>query len=134
MNPGSEVGPTALIPRPYPLAADTVGIDLYLTQEAVRTAFAADVSRQVANQMFATQRPLTQAAFESVSGAPAWKTIPSWYLVANQDRTIPPATQRFMAERAGAQTSEVRSSHVAHISQPNQTLRIILKAAEYSVK
>lgn len=130
LNPGSQIGQTALIPRPYPLTADTVGIDLYLTQEAVRTAFAPDVSRQVANQMFATQRPLTQAAFESTSGAPAWKTIPSWYLVASEDRTIPPATQRFMAERAGAETSEVRSSHVTHVSRPNQTLRIILKAAD----
>jgi pimeloyl-ACP methyl ester carboxylesterase len=130
LNPGSEIGPTALIPRPYPLAGGSVGIDLYLTQEAIRTAFAADVSRRVANQMFATQRPLTQAAFESVSGAPAWKAIPSWYLVASDDRTIPPATQRFMAERAGAQTSEVRSSHVAHISRPNQTLRVILKATD----
>lgn len=130
LNPGGEIGPTALIPRPYPLTADTVGIDLYLTPEAVRTAFASDVSRRLADQMFATQRPLTQAAFQSASGAPAWKTIPSWYLVASEDRTIPPATQRFMAERAGAHTSEVRSSHVAHISHPDQTLRIILKAAD----
>jgi pimeloyl-ACP methyl ester carboxylesterase len=130
LNPGSEIGPTALIPRPYPITADTVGIDLYLTQEAVRMAFAPDVSRRVANQMFATQRPLTQAAFESASGAPAWKTIPSWYLVASEDRTIAPATQRFMAERAGAYISEVRSSHVAHVSHPHQTLRIILKAAD----
>ena len=130
LNPGSEIGPTALIPRPYPITADTVGIDLYLTPEAVRTAFAADVSRTVADQMYATQRPLTQAAFESTSGTPAWKTIPSWYLVASEDRAIPPTTQRFMAKRAGAQTSEVRSSHVAHVSRPNQALRIILQAAD----
>jgi pimeloyl-ACP methyl ester carboxylesterase len=130
MNPGSEIGPSTLIPRPYPLAGGSVGIDLYLTQEGVRTAFAADVPRRVVNQMFATQRPLAQAAFESTSGVPAWKTIPSWYLVASEDRTIPPATQRFMAERAGAHTSEVRSSHVSHISRPYHTLRIILEAAK----
>jgi pimeloyl-ACP methyl ester carboxylesterase len=130
LNPGSEIGPSTLIPRPYPLAGGDVGIDLYLTQEAVRTAFAADVSQRAADQMFATQRPLTQAAFASVSGTPAWKTIPSWYLVASEDRTIPPATQRFMAQRAGAHTSEVRSSHVAHISQPQHTVRIILEAAD----
>ena len=59
--------------------------------------------------MHATQRPFSQAAFGSPSGTPAWKTIPSWYLVAIEDRAIPPATQRFMAERAGAHTSEVRS-------------------------
>lgn len=130
LNPGSEIGPTALIARPFPLTGGGVGVDLYLTQEAVRTAFAPDVSRHDANQMFATQRPLTQAAFVSSSGVPAWKTISSWYLVASEDRTIPPATQRFMAQRAGAQTSEVRSSHVAHISHPSQTVRVILKAAD----
>jgi len=130
LNPGSEIGQSTLIPRPYPLVGGGVGIDLYLTQEAVRTAFAADVPRRVANQMFATQRPLTLAAFESASGVPAWKTIPSWYLVASEDRTIPPATQRFMAVRAGAQTSEVRSSHVSQISRPNHTLRVILEAAD----
>jgi pimeloyl-ACP methyl ester carboxylesterase len=130
LSPGSEIGPSALMPRPYPLAGGGVGVDLYLTQEAVRTAFAADVPRRVADQMFATQRPLTQAAFASAAGVPAWKTVPSWYLVASDDRTIPPATQRFMAERAGSRTSEVRSSHVAHISQPEQTVRIILDAAD----
>jgi pimeloyl-ACP methyl ester carboxylesterase len=130
MNPGSEIGPSTLITRPYPLAGGGEGIDLYLTREGVRTAFAADVPRRVADQMYATQRPFSQAAFESVSGSPAWKTIPSWYLVASEDHAIPPATQRFMAKRAGAKTSEVRSSHVPQISRPNDTLRAILKAAD----
>jgi len=130
MNPGSEIGPSTLITRPYPLAGGGEGIDLYLTREGVRTAFAADVPRRVADQMFATQRPFSQAAFENVSGTPAWKTIPSWYLVASEDHAIPPATQRFMAKRAGAQTSEVRSSHVPQLSRPDDTLRVILKAAD----
>lgn len=133
LNPGSKIGPTSLTPRPYSMEDGNVVIDLYLTQEAVRTAFASDVPRRVADQMFATQRPLTQAAFESPSGVPAWKTIPSWYLVASNDQTIPPATQRFMAERAGAHTTEVRSSHIAHISRPAQTSQIIVEAAD-SVK
>ena len=129
MNPGSEIGPSTLITRPYPLAGGE-GIDLYLTREGVRTAFAADVPRRVADQMYATQRPFSQAAFESKSGTPAWKTIPSWYLVASEDRAIPPATQRFMAGRAGAQTSEVRASHVPQISRPDDTVRVILEAAD----
>ena len=112
MNPGSEIGPSTLITRPYPLAGGGEGIDLYLTREGVRTAFAADVPRRTADLMFATQRPFSEEAFGSPSGPPAWKSIPSWYLVASQDRAIPPATERFMAERAGAQTREVRSSHV----------------------
>jgi pimeloyl-ACP methyl ester carboxylesterase len=95
----------------------------------VRTVFAPDVPRRVADQIFAAQRPLTQAAFESASGAPAWKTIPSWYLVTSEDRAIPPATQRFRAERAGAHTSEVRASHISQVSRPSHTVQIILDAA-----
>jgi pimeloyl-ACP methyl ester carboxylesterase len=110
------------------LAAE--GTDLYLTREGIRTAFAADVPRRTADLMFATQRPFAEEAFGSPSGPPAWKSIPSWYLVASEDRAIPPATQRFMAERAGAQTAEVRASHVAHISRPKAVTRIILEAAE----
>ena len=105
------------------------GIDLYLTQDGLKTAFAADVPSRVQDQMFATQRPFSQEAFGSPSGAPAWKTIPSWYLVASNDHAIPPATQRFMAQRAGAHTSEVKSSHVPQISQPDRTVDVILDAA-----
>jgi pimeloyl-ACP methyl ester carboxylesterase len=129
MNPGSEIGPPTLITRPYPLADGGEGVGLYLTREGVRTAFAADVPGRVADQMHATQRPFSEAAFASASGAPAWNTIPSWYLVAVQDRAIPPATQRFMAERAGAHVSEVRASHVPQISRPNETVRVIVEAA-----
>ena len=58
--------------------------------------------------MQATQRPFSVAAFTEPSGDPAWKTIPSWYLVATNDHAIPPATQRFMADRAGATTARWR--------------------------
>lgn len=129
MNPGSEIGPETLIARPYPLPGGGQGIDLYLTREGLGTAFAADVPRKVADQMQATQRPFSEEAFVSLSGTPAWEEIPSWYLVASQDRAIPPATQRFMADRAGAQTTEVRSSHVPQISKPNAVLKVILEAA-----
>ena len=130
MNPGSEIGPNTLITRPYPLPDGSEGTDLYLTREGVSTAFAQDLPQTTTDLMFATQRPFTQEAFGAPSGTPAWKSIPSWYLVASEDHAIPPATQRFMAERAGAQTSEVKSSHVPHISQPDAVIRIILQAAE----
>ena len=130
MNPGSQIGPATLITRPYPLPGGGEGTDLYLTREGVRTAFAQDLPRKTTDLMFATQRPFSQEAFVEPSGTPAWKSIPSWYLVASEDHAIPPATQRFMAERAGAQTSEVKSSHVPHISQPDSVIRIILQAAE----
>ena len=117
MNPGSELGPTTLITRPYPLPYGE-GTDLYITRKGFRTAFAADLPRSTTDLMFATQRPFSEEAFESPSGTPAWTSIPSWYLVASQDRAIPPVTQRFMAERAGAQTTTVASSHVPQSPSP----------------
>ena len=129
MNPGTGIGPDTLIPRPYPLPGGGQGIDLYLTVDGFRNAFAGDLPRKIADQMQATQRPFSEEAFGSPSGEPAWKTIPSWYLVATKDKAIPPATQRFMAERAGATIEEVRASHVPMISKPDSATRLILEAA-----
>jgi pimeloyl-ACP methyl ester carboxylesterase len=129
-NPGSEIGPKTLIARKYPLPGGGEGTDLYLTKSGVETAFAGDVPRRHADQMWAEQRPFSQEAFDSVSDEPAWKTIPSWYLVATQDHAIPPATQRFMANRAHAKVSQVKSSHAPMISQPAATTKVILAAAK----
>jgi pimeloyl-ACP methyl ester carboxylesterase len=74
------------------------------------------------------QRPLDAGALGEPSGPPAWKTIPSWYLVAGDDHAIPPATERFMAKRAGSTTVEVKSSHVAMISHPADVTDLILEA------
>jgi pimeloyl-ACP methyl ester carboxylesterase len=79
--------------------------------------------------MQATQRPFSVAAFTEASGEPAWKTVPSWYLVATEDHAIPPVTQWFMAHRAGATTASVGASHVPMMSQPDATTRLILQAA-----
>jgi pimeloyl-ACP methyl ester carboxylesterase len=128
-NPGSDVGKN-VIPRKYPLAGGSDGTDLYLTKKGFETAFAGDVPRRLADQMWAEQRPFSQEAFESLSGEPAWKTIPSWYLVATQDHAIPPATQRFMADRAHATVSQVKASHVPMISKPAATMKVILAAAK----
>jgi pimeloyl-ACP methyl ester carboxylesterase len=128
-NPGTLIGPDTTIGRPYPLADGGQGVDLYLTKPAFRTAFAGDLPVRTTDQMYAEQRPFSQAAFVSPSGPPAWKTIPSWYLVATQDHAIPPVTQRFMAQRAGAHVSEVESSHVPMMSQPKATTDLILQAA-----
>ncbi len=125
MNPGSQIGPATLDFRPYPLP----GIDLYLKKSAFHDAFAGDLPLTVTDQMQATQRPFSNEAFTALSGEPAWKKIPSWYMVARQDHAIPPATERFMAQRAHASTVEVDSSHVAMISQPEATTRLILEAA-----
>lgn len=128
MNPGSEIGQN-LITRTYPFPGGGEGTDLYLTEHGFETAFASDLPKRVADQLWAEQRPFSQAAFASKSGEPAWKTIPSWYLVATQDHAIPPATQRFMAARAHATVFQVAASHVPMISQPAATLKAILAAA-----
>jgi len=128
--PGSLIGPDTTIGRPYPLPGGSQGTDLYLTQQGVQTAFAADVSGTVQGEIFAEQRPFTVDAFNSPSGDPAWKTIPSWYLVTTEDKAIPPATQMFMAKRAGSHISTVKSSHVAMYSHPEAVLHTILDAVQ----
>ena len=128
LNPGTRITPDALTERPYPLPDGTQGIDLYIKAEAFRDAFAGDLPRRTTDLMQATQRPFSLAAFVEPSGDPAWETIPSWYLVATNDHAIPPKTQRFMAQRAGATTSQVAASHVPMMSQPESTLATILHA------
>jgi pimeloyl-ACP methyl ester carboxylesterase len=128
-NPGTMIGPKTLLERKYPLGDGSEGTDLYLTKIGFETAFASDVPKKLADQMWAEQRPFSQEAFVSLSGEPAWKTIPSWYLVATQDHAIPPVTQMFMAHRANAKIEEVKASHVPMISQPAATTKLILEAA-----
>jgi len=123
MNPGSEAAPPNLTFRPYP-----GGVDVYITPSAFHDVFCADVPADTAAVMAATQRPIDAAALGEPSGEPAWKTIPSWYLVASNDHAIPPATERFMAKRAGATTVEIPSSHVAMISHPDMVTDLILEA------
>jgi pimeloyl-ACP methyl ester carboxylesterase len=129
MNPGTQITPDALDTRPYPLPDGTQGVDLYIKADVFRDAFAGDLPRKTTTLMHATQRPFSVAAFTEPSGDPAWKTIPSWYLVATNDHAIPPKTQRFMAHRAGAHIAKVASSHVPMMSQPRATTRLILRAA-----
>ena len=132
-NPGTHITPDALTERPYPLADGGAGIDLYIKADVFRDAFAGDLPSGTTSLMQATQRPFSVAAFIEPSGTPAWKTVPSWYLVATDDHAIPPATQRFMATRAGSHTAEVAASHVPMMSQPVATTRLILTAAAHSV-
>jgi len=129
MNPGTHITPDALTERPYPLPDGSTGTDLCIKAEVFRDAFAGDLPRKTTDLMQATQRPFSVAAFTEASGEPAWTTTPSWYLVATNDHAIPPVTQRFMAQRAGATTASVRASHVPMISQPDATTRLILQAA-----
>ena len=125
---GSLVGPS-IRPVPFTSADGSEGADLYLASEAFREAFAADVDQATADVMAAAQRPYAAAAFAGTpSGPPAWKTLPCWYLLGTEDKAIPPALQRFMAERADATIVEVPASHVSFVSQPDAATRLILQA------
>ena len=92
--------------------------------------FAADVDPVKANVMFAVQQPLSAAALGDVMSIPAWKTLPSWYLVANADQAIPPDVERLFASRMGAATVEVPTNHVAMVLRPADVARLIETAAE----
>jgi Alpha/beta hydrolase family len=76
--------------------------------------------------MAATQRPWSGAAYAGPSGPAGWRSIPLWYLVGTEDRAVPPAGQRFMAERANATIEEVPASHASMVSQPEAVTRLIL--------
>jgi pimeloyl-ACP methyl ester carboxylesterase len=126
---GSLVGP-AIRPVPFTSQDGSEGADLYLDAEAFHEAFAADVDRATSDVMAATQRPWNGAAFGAPSGPPAWKTLPCWYLLGAEDKAIPPATQRFMAERANATIEEVPASHASMVSQPEAATQLVLQAVE----
>jgi pimeloyl-ACP methyl ester carboxylesterase len=128
-NPGTYITPDALTERPYPLPDGTQGVDLYIKADRFHDAFAGDLPLRTIRLMQATQRPFSVAAFTEPSGTPAWKTIPSWYLVATDDHAIPPATEQFMAARAGSTVAQVKASHVPMMSRPAETTALILEAA-----
>ena len=103
----------------------------FLDSEAFPEAFAAGVDPETAAVMAAAQRPYAAAAFAAApSGPPAWKTLPCWYLLGTEDKAIPPALQRFMAERANATIVEVPASHVSFVSQPEAATQLILQAVK----
>jgi pimeloyl-ACP methyl ester carboxylesterase len=92
--------------------------------------FAADVDPVKARVMFAVQQPLSWSALDDVMGVPAWKALPTWFMVADGDQTIPPDAERLFAKRMGATTVEVASNHVAMVSHPDDVLKLILTAAQ----
>jgi pimeloyl-ACP methyl ester carboxylesterase len=127
---GSLVGPS-IRPVPFTGPDGSEGADLYLDPEAFREAFAADVDAETAAVMAAAQRPYAAAAFAAAPSGPlAWKTLPCWYLLGTDDKAIPPALQRFMAERANATIVEVPASHVSFVSQPEAATQLILQAVD----
>jgi pimeloyl-ACP methyl ester carboxylesterase len=92
--------------------------------------FAADVDPRKAKVMYAVQQGLATSILGDVMGVPAWKTLPSWYLVAADDQALPPDAERMFASRMGAMTVEIPSSHVPMVSHPGDVARLIETAAE----
>ncbi|GGT03289.1 alpha/beta fold hydrolase [Streptomyces chromofuscus] len=131
--PGSTLGPT-LNPVSFPLPGGGTGTDLYIKPDKFHDQFAADVPTPVTDLMAATQRPVALSALEEKATTAAWKTLPSWSLIATQDYNIPPAAQRFMAERAHAHTAEVKASHAVSVSRPGAVARLIEQAAQATAR
>ena len=101
---------------------------LFLDREKFRAAFAADVSADTAAFMGDAQVPWGVQALDGKISHPAWRTKPSWYLVAKDDRMIPPDAQRAMAKRAGATVVETQGSHAVYVSQWHVVVSIIEQA------
>jgi len=102
---------------------------LIVDREHFSKDFAADVPEEMGAVMAATQKPVSASGFNTPVGAPAWKTLPTWYQISGQDGMIHPDAQRFMAQRAKSQTISLPSSHAPMISHPTALAEFILGAA-----
>lgn len=102
---------------------------LTVSRAGVREAFAGDLPRKDQDVIHAVQQPASLRVFAGVCSNPAWKTKPSWYVVATEDKTINPELEKWMARRAGSKTSVLKAGHVAMLSKPDGVLRVILDAA-----
>jgi pimeloyl-ACP methyl ester carboxylesterase len=129
--PGGMIGPATLTILPFPAPDGSTALEGIITPSVFREVFAADLPARTAAVMASAQRPAALQLLGEPSGAPAWRTIPSWYLVAGRDNAIGTDLERFMAKRIPHVSAiEIRgSSHVAMISHPDATMQLILRAA-----
>jgi pimeloyl-ACP methyl ester carboxylesterase len=102
---------------------------VFLSEEGVKTAFAAELSPKQQALVYATQTPASHTVFDDKGGDPAWKNKPTWYVVAKNDKAIHPDLERFMAKRMNAKTTELASCHVVMLSHPAEVLKVIEEAA-----
>jgi pimeloyl-ACP methyl ester carboxylesterase len=102
----------------------------WLSEDDFVSHFAADVDPAKAKVLYAAQQPLAGSAFSDVMGVPAWKSLPTWYLVATNDEAIPPQAEVQFAKRMGANLIEIPSSHVPMVSHPDAVAQLIETAAE----
>jgi pimeloyl-ACP methyl ester carboxylesterase len=130
--PGSQLLPPVLQVKIVDDATIPGGknIDGYVGAEYFHRVFAQDVSDATAATMLAHQKSAALWANLEPSGSPAWAAKPSWYVVSGQDRVIPPASQRFMAQRMKAKTTELPASHAVLVSQPVAVANVVVAAAQ----
>ena len=100
-----------------------------LSKDGIKNAFAGDLSSKQQIQLYATQTPASQTVFGAKNTAPAWRSKPSWYIIAKDDSTINPDLQRLLSKRIKAISIEVESSHVVMLSKPMEVLMMIREAA-----
>ncbi|MFF4019702.1 alpha/beta fold hydrolase [Streptomyces sp. NPDC001843] len=113
----------------YPVAGGDPAVEVTIAEDAFPSVFAADVPAGVTKILAAAQRPLAAAAFEETAAAAAWKTKPSWALIAGADEAINPEVERFGAKRAGATVVELEgASHAVAVSQPKEVADLIREA------
>jgi pimeloyl-ACP methyl ester carboxylesterase len=132
LDEGESIGALLQQGPPTPAVAnievDSEGF-AWLPENDFLDHFAADIDPVKAKVMYAVQQPLPLSTFDDVMGTPAWKSLPSWYLVAQNDEVIPPDAERQFAHRMGADTIEVTSGHCAMVSHPEETHERIVSAA-----
>lgn len=126
--PGGQLV-SALRPGIFPGVDGDPDVELYIDRDIFPRVFAADLPYRTAAVAAAAQRPITATAFAAKPLSAAWKTTPSWYVIATADQLIPPEAQRFMARRAGARTTEIRASHAVALTQPVAVAEQIAAAA-----
>src|SRR5580693_3869396 len=134
LDEGESIGGLLAQGGPLPPALANLDVDkqgfAWLPEDDFVNHFAADVEPVIAKVMFAVQQPLSTSTFEDVMGVPAWKSHPSWFLVAENDEAIPPDAERQFAKRMGATTVEVLTGHLAMVSHPDDVTQLIKTAAE----
>jgi pimeloyl-ACP methyl ester carboxylesterase len=113
------------------LVVDSGGF-AYLNPQMFPQAFAQDVNTTEAEILAAVQKPAHQSLFTEKSGPPAWKQLPTWFVVSENDRIIPPDAERMFAQRMNATTISLNSSHASLVSHPNEVAQLILDAARGS--
>ena len=133
LDEGESIGALLKQGPPTPALAHLVIDDqgfAWIPEDDFVNHFAADVDPVQAKVMYAVQQPLAASTLEDVMGVPAWKALPTWFLVAEGDQAIPPEAERQFARRMGATTVEVASNHVAMVSHPDDVVELIEAAAE----